>query len=93
MHFLKYQLWPVIKVRLTFWWWVLKYGGKKNIPPELIFERMAKSMARMNENLQGALRAIPLDADPEEVKELINLIRTAGELEKEVKNQHKEDGF
>ena len=83
MHFLKYEIWPVIKVRLTFWWWVVKYRGKKNIPPELIFERMAKSMARMSESLQGALRVIPPDADPEEIKELINVIRKANELENE----------
>ena len=74
----------MLKVRLTYWWWIVKYGGKKNIPRELIFGRMIKSMSRMSENLEKALRAMPPDTSSQEMKQLINLIRTAKELEQAV---------
>lgn len=80
----KYEIWPALKVRLIYWWWIIKYGGKKNIPPELIFGRINKSMARISENLMDALKTMPPDATEDEKKELINLIRETGELEKEV---------
>ena len=85
VNFLRYQFWPAAKVRITYWWWIIKYGGKKNIPPELIFSRMAGSMARMNESLMNALRVIPPDTSEEEKRELLELIEKASSFENEVK--------
>lgn len=84
--YLKYSLWPAIKVRLTFWWWTVKYGGKKNIPRELVFNKMTASMERMQKNLMDALRHMPADIGEDEKKELLNLMRTAGELKNEAES-------
>ncbi|MBI3335847.1 MAG: hypothetical protein HY001_05145 [Candidatus Portnoybacteria bacterium] len=51
VSYLKYEVLPWVKVKLRYWWWILKYGGKKKIPPEIIFGALAKSLERMNENL------------------------------------------
>jgi hypothetical protein len=84
INFLKYTVWPVVKVRLTYWWWIVKYGGKKNIPRELIFGRISGSMERMRENLMRALRCMPGDTSEEDKKELLDLIRASDEMEKEL---------
>ena len=93
MDFLKHQLWPALKVRLTYWWWILKYGSKKNIPRELIFARMARSMERMNENLMQALRHLPANAAEDEKRELMEAIRGATRLEDEVERVRQKTAF
>lgn len=89
MDFLEYRFWPAAKVRLVYWWWILKYGGKKRIPPELVFSRMRESMERMNENLMQALRHLPPDAAPKEKQELFDLLRTAANLEEKTSRLRK----
>ncbi|OGY99978.1 MAG: hypothetical protein A2945_00525 [Candidatus Liptonbacteria bacterium RIFCSPLOWO2_01_FULL_52_25] len=84
MDFLKYALWPAVKVRLTYWWWVVKYDGKKNIPPDVVFGRMAASMKRTSDNLVQALRTFPPDMDEKEKAKFMNLLLEAGALENEV---------
>lgn len=84
-QFLKYNVWPAVKTRLTYWWWIIKYGGKKSIPPELILGKMNASMEKMRENLMQALRHMPSDINEKEKKELLDLLRTADQLEKELK--------
>ncbi|MEW5805380.1 MAG: hypothetical protein AB1721_01465 [Patescibacteria group bacterium] len=88
IDFIKYSLWPAVKVKLTYWWWVIKYQGKKNIPPELIFGKMSESMNRMQDGLLQALRHSPDDISEEEKQELLKLLRLADSLEKEI-NQAK----
>ena len=61
----------------------MKYGGKKNIPPELIFGKISGSLERMRENLKQALRHMPPDLTEEEKREFMDLLRTAGELGEE----------
>lgn len=77
---LKCEIWSPVKVRLRYGWWIARYGGKKNIPKELIFEQMQKSMERLEENLQDALRAMPDDVDETERKQLREAILEASEL-------------
>lgn len=89
MDFIKYNLWPEIKVRLRYWWWIVKYRGKRNIPREVVFGQLAKSMSSMTENLERAMRSLPADADPEEVRQLVNLIEKAGDFEKEMEEIEK----
>ena len=62
----------------------MKYGGKKNIPLELIFGKISGSMERMQENLMQALRHMPENISEEEKKELLDLLRTANALEKDL---------
>lgn len=83
MGYIRYNLWPTIRVRLRYLWWVIKYGGKKNIPKELVVEQVMKNMRNLNENLMGALRHIPENVSDKEKRELFDLIREAGELERE----------
>lgn len=82
MNYITYTLWPWLKVKTRYWWWVLKYGGKKNIPPELIFGQMEKSMERMKENLMQALRHFPEELGGEEKQMLLDAIGKAEELSK-----------
>jgi hypothetical protein len=71
-----------VKVRLIYWWWIIKYGGKKNITPELIFEKISGNIERMRENLTQAFCHMPDDANENEKKELLDIIRKAADLEK-----------
>ncbi|MFH1162363.1 MAG: hypothetical protein V1696_03795 [Candidatus Jorgensenbacteria bacterium] len=84
MDFIRYSFWPMVKVRLLYWWWIVKYGGEKNIPKELLFKKMAESMSRLAENLEAARRAMSPDADQEETKTLIDIMRKVGSLKENV---------
>jgi len=90
ISFIKYSLWPAVKVRGIYWWWILKYGGKKNIPPELIFGAMERSMQRMDENIKNALRAMPEDASEEEQQMMRDLLRESARLEQMRKEAQRE---
>jgi hypothetical protein len=79
---LRYEIFPYLKVRAMFLWWTIRYGGAKNIPPELLAERMEKSIARMKQALQDALRALPDDATEEERQMLFDTIREHDEIER-----------
>lgn len=79
---LRYEKWPKIKVRGRFYWWIVRYRGKKNIPREVVFSSMAKSLERMNDNLEKALQAgaDDPDTDGEELREVLAAMEKAGEL-------------
>lgn len=81
---IRYEFWPFLKVRLYYWYWIIKYGGKKNIPAAVIFGQMAKSLERMNKNLQLAMRAAPEDTSPEEMAEIREAILRAEEFTRNV---------
>jgi hypothetical protein len=72
--FLLYRLWPMMKVRGRFYWWVVRYGGRRNIPPEVVFGSMLANMERLEENLQQALRAMPSDTPEEDRKMLLSAL-------------------
>lgn len=80
----KYEFWPFLKTRLIFWWWIVKYGGKKNIPPEVIFARMAKSMETLDQNLRCARAAMMDDATKEEMGEMYDVIGKVEDFEKKL---------
>ncbi|MBI2476488.1 MAG: hypothetical protein HYV67_04600 [Candidatus Taylorbacteria bacterium] len=84
MDFIKYSLWPAVKVRSRYWWWVIKYGGKKNIPREVIFGAMEKSMKCLTENLNQAVRLLPTDADAEEKGLAFGAVAKVKEFEEEM---------
>lgn len=84
MHYIKYTLWPAVKVRGLHLWWMLKYRGKKNIPPELILGQMEKSLRRFSESMEQAFRTIPADLSDNERRELLDLMGVAKELEGEM---------
>ena len=84
MNVIRYMLWPRLKVRLKYWWWIVKYRGKKNIPREVVFGAMAKSLERMNENLMSAYRETPDDMTAEEKMELFKALQRAKDLEGDI---------
>ncbi len=84
MDYFKYTLWPSIKVRLTYWWWVIKYRGKKNIPREVFFGALTKSVSQMQENMMQALRAIPPNLEEDEKKQFLEAIYNVHELKDEI---------
>lgn len=86
INFIKYEIWPTIKVRLTYWWWAIRYGGKKNIPPELIFGRIMKNAEQMKESLEQALHYLPPGMSEKEKSELLNLLGETDAFESKLKN-------
>ena len=88
IDFIRFRVWPMVKVKTIHLWWAIRYGGKKNIPPELIFGQMEKSMARMRESLEQAFRLMPPDAPEEEKRDILRALELAQQLEegqKEIK--------
>lgn len=85
MNYLRYRLWQFIKVKCIYVWWILRYGGKKNIPPELIFKQMEKSMARFSENMQHAFRTMPPNMSDGEKGQVVDLMGLGKRLEEEVR--------
>jgi len=96
---IRYDLWPFLKTRLCLWWWIVKYGGKKNIPREVVFAQMAKSMERLNQNLQCARASAMNDSDmnKDEMAEIYDVIRKVEKLQEGIegvqKNNITEDGI
>ncbi len=83
------EIWPRVKVRGRFYWWCVRYGGKKRIPKEVIVGALAKSVDRMNRNLKMAQDAMPLDDMTEEERLAIRDMRLqAGELSSKILNEH-----
>ncbi len=70
-----------LKVRGLFFWWALRYGGAKNIPRELLEERMEQNIKQMKASLMDALRALPDDATDEERQMLLDTIKKSNEIE------------
>jgi len=78
MDFIKYTIWPRMKVILIYWWWIIKYRGKKNIPPEVFFRRMIKNIEGMKENLE---KAFLLGKDDMSKEEFLEFYNTMGKVE------------
>ena len=85
MDYIKYTLWPLIRFRCIYFWWTVRYGGKKNIPQELIFGQVQRSMKRFAENMEQAFRHMPGDLSQTEKGEVVDLMGLAKKLEEEVK--------
>mgnify|MGYP001574343520 CR=1 FL=1 len=85
MDFIKYTIWPAVKVRLTYWWWIVKYGGKKKIPPEVVFGALGKTVGSIGDNIMDAIRVSP-EMDEEEQKLVRALVMKMSDLKREVEN-------
>lgn len=87
---IKYKIFPFIKVKMTYWWWVLKYGGKEKISPEVIFGALEKSTRGLSENMGNAFRAMESDALAEEKKLALDLMAKVQEFQDEFQKVEKE---
>jgi len=84
MDFIRHTIWPWVKVKIIYWWWIIKYRGKKNIPPELIFGRIIKNIERMKENLEKAFSLGKDDMTKEELLNFHKIMDKADELERKI---------
>lgn len=84
IEYLKFEMWPMVKTKIIFWWWIIKYGGKKNIPKEVIFEALEKTIESLVFNVEQAVRATPNDADEEERKLAFKALSKVQDLKDEI---------
>jgi hypothetical protein len=87
---IKYEIWPYLKVRLLFFWWIIRYGGARNIPREMLRKKTEDNILRMKESLMNAIRAIPDNATEEERQMLFDAVRECGEVERLYQESQKE---
>ena len=75
-----------MKVKVRYYYWIVRYLGKNNIPKEVIFRSMAESMERMSGNRSAAYRlgADDPETSGEEVHKLLQAKRGAMKLAEEV---------
>lgn len=78
---------PWIRVRGRFYYWCLRYGGKKRIPKEVIARAMEKSIERLNRNLKLAQDSFNLNDMSEDERLALRAMRLkAGEIDSGIKN-------
>ena len=80
------NLWPMVKTRIMYWFWIIKYGGKKKIPPEVIFGKLNETMESLLNNIQEAIKASPTDMSEEARLMVRELMMKTVSLKKEVKD-------
>ena len=84
------NLWSIMKTRIMYWFWIIKYGGKKKIPPEVIFGKLNETMESMLKNIQEAIKVSPTDMSEEERLMVRELMMKTASLKKGVKDlEHK----
>jgi len=76
---------------LTYWWWILKYRGKKNIPLEVVLGRMDETMKLLSENILKAVQASSANMSEDESKMVRDLLAKLRELEEGVADATKQD--
>lgn len=86
MDFIKHNFWPLIKVKIIYWWWIVKYGGKKKIPHDLVLKKIEETMQSFKDDLMQVVRHSPEDMSEEERKEFMKIIEKTGDLSREFKN-------
>lgn len=78
-------------MKVKYLWWTVRYGGKKNIPPRLIFNEIAKNMDELSVNLSKTMKNFPTDISENEKKKFFELFQEVGVLGDEInKAKHKD---
>lgn len=80
------NLWSVVKIKVMYWFWIIKYGGKKKIPPEVVFGKLNETMESLLSNIQEAIKVSPEDMSEEERLMVRELMMKTANLKKEVKD-------
>ena len=83
---LRYEIWPPVKVRCKYYWWIVRYRGKRNIPKEVVFRSLTKSLERMNNALDSAyqLGAHDMGTSGEEIHQVLSVKTSAAILTEKV---------
>ena len=88
------NLWPIVKTRIIYWFWIIQYGGKKNIPPEVVFGKLNETMESLLSNIQEAIKVSSTDMSEEERLVVRELMMKTANLKKEVRDlEHKSPGI
>ncbi len=66
-----------LRFRVKMIWWIIRYRGKKNIPPECIEKHMEDSMREIRKKLEQVINELPDDVAVEEKQQLRELARRA----------------
>lgn len=74
----------MFKARAKVFWWSLKYGGRKNIPSQLIFDEMDKTIADMKDVMMQAFRID--DLSQKERKQALKILSKIDELDSGLKD-------
>jgi len=49
----EFKLW--LKTRPLLWWWIIKYRGKRNIPPQVLFDKIEETMSSLSSSINEAI--------------------------------------
>jgi hypothetical protein len=74
----------MFKARAKVFWWAIKYGSKQNIPPELIFNEIDRTIASLKDNMMQAFRLDDLSS--EERKDTLKILGKIDELDSGLKD-------
>ena len=90
----------MLKIWLKYCSWIIRYGGKKNIPPEVIFDEIDKNMLELKDNMMQAIHISPPQMTGEETeeerqmfKDLMSKINELGLGLKEVKDKEGHNNY
>lgn len=86
IYFFVRVIWSRLRARAMYAWWIIKYRGKKNIPPEIIFAQMTKKMQRLQERLQTIFRDHSHRMPPRASRRLLKIMAQSNALEGKMKN-------
>lgn len=87
LDFIKFEMWPWIKVKFIYWWWIAKYRGKNNIPPELIFQKLTENAESLTKNIMDAVRSSPEnEITAEEREQMRDILMKVSNFQREIKN-------
>lgn len=75
-----------------YWFWIIKYGGKKKIPPEVVFGKLNETMESLLGNIQDAIRVSPADIGKEERLLARELMTKVASLKSKVKELEPKKG-
>lgn len=78
--------WPFLKAKIIYWFWIIKYRGKKNIPPEVVFGKLNETMESLLGNIQEAIKVSPENMSEKERMMARELMMKVASLKEEVKD-------
>ncbi len=74
------------RAKLRWMWWDIRYGGRKNIPKEVIAGRLkgiAKGLGEVNDELARLIKIASDNISEEQKQALLDLLRRTANVEEE----------
>lgn len=83
-HKIRFGFWPKWKVLLIYFWWIIRYGGKKRIPKRVLMDSMKRTLEGLEQNLRMARDTMPVDMPEDERLALRHAIMTTDSMKSDV---------